>query len=113
MDFKKLPRMCTIQQINRKIKNYTKVYSYWLNIWNKYKKTLNSTKLLRGLARKKIRYLNICHNKVLKLIEYNCKFYRIPRLVKKVQEMQKILFIFRLKVYSIRLTLKQVVNGSQ
>ena len=113
MDFKKLPRMCTIQQINRKIKNYTKVYSYWLNIWNKYKKTLNSTKLLRGLARKKIRYLNICHNKVLNLLTSNCLFYRIPRLVKKVQVMQRILSIFQGKIWCIRDTLKQVVNGSQ
>lgn len=113
MDFKKLPRICTIQQINRKIKNYQKVYNYWIHIWKIYKKMIYTSKLLRGIARQKIRYLNMCCININNLLKYNCLFYQIPRLVKKVQVMQRILSIFQGKIWCIRDTLKQVVNGSQ
>ena len=112
MDFIKLSPNYTSFQLNRKIDNYRRVYNYWMKIFNKYRQTLNSTNLLRGIARKKIRYLNICHLKTKQLCNfYKYKMYHKPIFQYKVNKMLSILFKFKSKIWKIRETLKKVVNG--
>ena len=112
MDFIKLSPTYTIFQVNRKIKNYKKVYKYWMNIYNKYKQTLNSTILLRGIARKKLRYLNICHLKTKELcIFYRYKMYHKPVFQNKINKLLDILYDIKCNIWKIRETLKKVVNG--